>query len=135
MIKPVPTACTLICDNCRREFNHDKRHVFKTQNQAMALAEQRGWDVNFHNGHAICPECDAISRAKYGVREVREALANISRTYSPQVGQQDNKEKIQDMLARELKAHTSDSDLLWKICTEYNLVWYDEYSGIYKINL
>lgn len=135
MIKPVLTACTLICDNCNREFNHDKRHVFKTPDQAMLMAEQHGWKVNYKDGHAICPECRAMPVARHGVKEVREALSNISRTYHPQVGQQDSKEQILTLLAKELKAGQHECDLLWKVCTENNLVWYDEYSGIFKINL
>lgn len=56
MIKPVPTACTLLCDNCNREYNFGTRHVFKSPNQATMFAMQHGWRIEDDN-HALCPEC------------------------------------------------------------------------------
>lgn len=135
MIKQIPTACSLICDNCKREYVHDKRHVFKTQNQSMIYAEQQGWNVDFQSGHAICPKCKNLSQKNFSVMEVKKALTNIAKYYHPQVGQKNNKTKIQDLLTKELKTDSSYNYTLWKICTEYKLVWYDEYSGIYIINL
>lgn len=135
MINPVLTACTLICDNCNREFNLDKRHVFKTPDQAMIMAEQHGWNVNFQNGNAICPECMVMPLTRFGVKEIRQALSNISISYHPRVGQHDSKERLLNLLAKELRTDKHDCDLIWKVCMEHNLVWYDEYSGIFKINL
>lgn len=59
MIKPVPTACTLACDNCNQELNIGTRHVFKSPAQALALAQQCGWQVN-EEGKALCPSCKNI---------------------------------------------------------------------------
>ena len=135
MISLVTTACTLKCDNCKREFNDDTRHVFKTPQQAIAYAGLRGWLTDIQTGHAVCPECQAIISARYDVAEVRKALAEIARTYHPQAGDKDNKEKILSLLVQEMHVSPSEQQVLWKICTEYNLVWYDEYTGIFKINV
>ena len=74
-----------ICDNCTREFNLDKRHVFKTPDQAMTMAGQHGWNVNYVNRHANCPECMVMPQAKYGVRKILQALSNTSMSYHPRM--------------------------------------------------
>ena len=101
----------------------------------MIMAEQHGWNVNFQNGNAICPECMVVPLTRFGVKEIRQALSNISRSYHPKVGQYDSKERLLNLLAKELRTDKHDCDLIWKVCMEHNLVWYDEYSGIFKINL
>ena len=62
MIKPVPTACTLLCDICNREYNYGTRHVFKSPNQATMFAMQHGWKIE--DNRALCPECKNIERAQ-----------------------------------------------------------------------
>lgn len=60
MINPVPTACTLSCDNCNREYNYGNRHVFKSSNQATMFAMQHGWKIE--DNSALCPECQNIEK-------------------------------------------------------------------------
>lgn len=62
MIKNVPTACTLLCDNCKREYNFGTRHVFRSPSQATMFAIQYGWEIN--DNRALCPECQNLEKAQ-----------------------------------------------------------------------
>ena len=70
MIKNIPTACTLECDNCNRAFNVETRNVFKSQSQALLWAKQRGWAVNYQNGFALCPECKILAQLNIPKKKV-----------------------------------------------------------------
>ena len=133
MINPVPTACTLTCDNCNIEFNAHTRHVFKTPQQALLFAEKAGWWVNHHDHKALCPQCTIVKTYDYTVDDLKDALQHLKQHYHPKVGDGNNKTAILQLLGYYLKEGPIDSEEVWQLCVNNKLVWYDEYSGFYKI--
>lgn len=133
MINPVPTACTLTCDNCNTEFNAHTRHVFKTPQQASLLAERAGWWVNHLHYKAFCPQCAVINTHDYSVDDLRNALQQIRQHYHPRVGDGNNKAAILQLLGYCLNEGPIDNEVVWRLCINNKLVWYDEYSNFYKI--
>ena len=76
-----------------------------------------------------------ISLSEWKEEEIREELLWVQKNASLCLMGSDSKTIILNALGKRMAVHPCDFPKLWDIIISNNWVWFDEYTGLYKINI